>query len=99
MDHERARRLVICHNFDPEGLELDLRSMRKALLQWGQDHKDLHFFVDDALAEGDRVAIRGHATAKSKAGEPEKWNFFSIARIAGNQVAEEWQIVIQVPVK
>jgi hypothetical protein len=87
----------ICHNYDPEGLEMDLPSMRKALIQWGQDLDDLHFFVDDSLAEGDKVAIRGHAIAKSKAGEPRNWNFFAIERIAGDQLAEEWQIFIQVP--
>jgi predicted ester cyclase len=87
------------HNYDPQGKELDFLAFTKVAHQWVKDYEDLHYEVDDALAEGDRVAIRGHGSARTKTGERTYWNFFAIARIVGKKVAEEWQMMVEVPVE
>lgn len=88
------------HNFGPQGIELDLPAMRQAILPWLRDYQEIKYVVDDILAEGDRVATRGSVTARKTAtGELERWTYFCIARITLKKVAEEWQLVVQVPVE
>jgi predicted ester cyclase len=84
------------HSFGSQGSDMDLPAFRAAGGQWLQDYHDLHYFVDEILAEGDKVFARGHVDAKTNTGEKESWVYFSIARIAGNKVAEEWQLAAQV---
>ena len=90
----------IQHNLGPQGNELNYPAMREAGRQWYTDFHDIHIHVDDILAEGDRVAVRGNTTAiETATGELESWDFFCIVRISGGKVAEEWQLVAQVPAK
>jgi ketosteroid isomerase-like protein len=80
--------------------ELDMAAMKKVSLQWFQEHTNSQITVDDIFAEGDRVATRGLSTStKAATGEPEKWFFLCLSRFSDGKVAEEWQLVVQVPVE
>jgi hypothetical protein len=79
--------------------EFDLAAMKKATIQWFKEHTNCQITVDDIFAEGDRVATRGMSTAtKAATGDPEKWFYLAIARFSGGKVAEEWQVVVEIPV-
>jgi predicted SnoaL-like aldol condensation-catalyzing enzyme len=79
--------------------ELDLAGVKKVSIQWFQEHTNCQNTVDDIFAEGDRVATRGTGTAtKAATGDLEKWFFLAIARFSGGKVAEEWQVVAQIPI-
>jgi hypothetical protein len=79
--------------------EVDLAAMKKVTIQWFQEHTNCQTSVDDIFAEGDRVATRGISTMINvSTGEPEQWFYLTIARFSGGKVAEEWQLVAQIPV-
>ncbi len=90
----------IQHNLGPQGKELDMATMRQMAQQWVQDYQEFITTLDDIIAEGDRVVIRGASTATKRAtGEREDWVFFCTARMSGGKVAEEWQLAVPVSEK
>jgi predicted ester cyclase len=48
------------------------------------------FVVDDAIAEGDRVAVRGRLTGKTAAGRSVALRGVAVARIADGKIVEAW---------
>jgi steroid delta-isomerase-like uncharacterized protein len=90
------------HNHDPrmpqpitnrEGMKGFVSYLRHAL-------PDVHFTVDDTVAEGDRVAYRWTATGTQQGeffgapptGRPINVGGIIIARVDGEQIAEEWPV-------
>jgi predicted ester cyclase len=59
------------------------------------DFPDLHFTIEDMIAEGDRVAVRwtGHGTHKN--GRHATWTGMGFYRIVDSKIAEHWANVDQ----
>lgn len=60
--------------------------VRRSCIDW----PELHFAIEDIIAEGDRVAVRwtGHDTHKS--GKKATWTGMGFYRIADGKIAEHW---------
>lgn len=80
----------------PEGYKLFLGAFRQAF-------PDLHYHIDDQIAEGDRVAQRstGRGTMKGEfqgmppTGKHATWSEIHIVRFANGKIAEHWSNVDQ----
>ena len=79
-----------------EGVKMLLDAFRAAF-------PDLHYHVDDEIAEGDKVVqyVTGHGTMKGDfqgikaTGKEGTWKEMHIVRFEGGKVAEHWQVVDQ----
>lgn len=71
----------------------DVDGLRKRITQFHKTYRDVHFVIEDQVAEGDRVATRMMATATASAtGKPVKLIGLNISRFEAGRVAEEWPV-------
>lgn len=75
-----------------------LSGLKQVLPGFWAAFPDLHFTVEDLIAEGDRVVVRGTATATHlgtflgipSTGERVRWTAIDIIRVAGGLQVEHW---------
>ena len=78
--------------------EIDRDGLRQTMGRVAKSLADIHFTVEDEIAEGDRVAVRVTASARQVgeiAGQPTTGNSYTIGeihifRIRDGKVAEHW---------
>ncbi|MGH2616851.1 MAG: ester cyclase [Thermomicrobiales bacterium] len=53
---------------------------------------DIHFVIDDIIAEGDKVVTRVtiHATEARSSGQPVAWSGIGIIRVRDGRIVEQW---------
>jgi predicted ester cyclase len=57
------------------------------------DMPDLHLTIENLIAEGDMLAIRGSVSGTDPSGKPISFWAMSVIRFTDGQLAEEWELV------
>ena len=71
----------------------DIDGLRERITQFHKIYRDVHFLIEDQVAERDRVATRMIATATASAtGKPVKLIGLNVSRFRGGRIAEEWPV-------
>ncbi len=89
---------LIAANLISNGQPIGREGFRQFVTAVGTAFPDIHFTVEDSLAEGNKVAIRytGRGTHQGAfagipaTGKPVQFTGIDIFRIANGQMAEEW---------
>lgn len=85
-------------HYAPPGVAPDREGYKQTLTMYRTSSPDMHYTVDDMVAEGDKVAIRwaGKGTHRgdlmeiAPTGKKVTITGISIIRIAGGKIVEEW---------
>jgi steroid delta-isomerase-like uncharacterized protein len=91
---------VVVHGLSVEDMN-GLEGLKKHMDELYTAFPDIHFTIDDMIAEGDKVAMRGTTTGTHKGafmGIPPTnkritWWGVEVDRIVGGKVAEIWALV------
>jgi steroid delta-isomerase-like uncharacterized protein len=86
---------------DPAGAPRGPEAMKRHVADWLASFPDIHFTVEQMLAEGDRVMTQCHALATHSAtwlgipatGKAIKIQMFMVHRIARGRIVEDWVLV------
>ncbi len=71
----------------------DIGGLRERISAFRKLYPNVRFTIEDQIAEGDRVATRMTATARSSAtGKPVKLIGLNVSRFEGGSIAEEWPV-------
>lgn len=99
-DLELAGELLDEHlvNHDADGTTTDKRQFLQFIAEFRAAFPDLHFAIEDMLAEGDRVATRvtirgtqaGPFQGVAATGRPTTWTGIGIIRVRGGKIVEQW---------
>ena len=87
----------------PPGVPPNVEGFKQFFTAFRAAFPDLHYHIDDEIAEGDRVVHRhtAHATMKGEfqgmpaTGKHAMWTEIHISRFAGGKVVEHWANVDQ----
>jgi predicted ester cyclase len=77
------------------------RALKEVFAKLHQAYPDLHITIEDVIAEGDKVVIRGYVTGTHRGeymgiaptGKSVTHNEIFIARIVNGRIAETWGVV------
>src|SRR5919201_628052 len=78
---------------------MDLAAMKQVMPAWNAAFPDLHWTVEDLIAEGDKVVSRytcrathqGELMGIPATGKVVTWTCILISRFAGGKCVEEWE--------
>jgi predicted ester cyclase len=87
----------------PPGVPPTIEGLKGFLTQFRAAFPDLHYTVEDQIAEGDRIAMRVTGTGTMKgdfmgmpaANKSAKWSEIHITRWANGKAVEHWGVVDQ----
>lgn len=85
-------------NHDADGTTTNKREFLRFVAEFRAAYPDLHFSIDDMLAEGDRVATRvtirgtqaGPYQGVAATGRPTTWTGIGIIRVRDGKIVEQW---------